>query len=557
MTTEPGSLLPARERRPRTSWRGLLSRPPVRAAALVVAVFGFLAAWAFASPVGSSPDEDYHLASIWCSSGERESACQVSDDGSVVSIPAVLSQTRCFAFQPEMSASCQPADLIVDPANFEVTDRGNFGIYEGDYPPLFYAVMSAFVGPDIEQSVINMRLFNVALFTAMLSAVYVASTVRVRRALVATSAVVVVPLGAFLIASINPSGWAITSALTLLFSIFGFLRTDRRSSMVILGLTSVVSLAMGAGSRGDSAMYSVIAIGAGTLLALRSVRHIKVIWLRLILPVVLAVAAALTFLNIGSGAVSAPSEGTDRWGAVLLFLDVFHYIPGALGLYKLGWLDTALPSIVWVLITLVCAGVVFAGFASIGLQRLVVLGLVSASLLLIPTYIAATSWTPGAALQSRYIYPLLIVAVAVATLSTERKPFNLSTPQRWAVVCAVSVANAVAIYTNLRRYVTGVDVVQYRLTPGEWWWSDAFLSSEWVVVLGSITLFVALVLATKVLVLPSEAASPPLSASRGEAPSEPEPEPQADLNRPVVATGDRSKRLDESQGRTVRAGTTA
>lgn len=551
MTTEPASHSPVRDRRPRASWRGLLSRPTVRAAALIVAIFAALTAWAFASPVGSSPDEDYHLASIWCSAGERESACQVSEDGSVFSIPAALSQTRCYAFQPETSASCQPADLITDSDGFEVTERGNFGIYEGDYPPLFFAVMGVFVGPDIEQSVINMRLFNIALFTAMLSSVYVASSVRVRRALVATSAVVVVPLGAFLIASVNPSGWAITSALTLLFATFGFLRTERRSSMVILGLASVVSLAMGAGSRGDSAMYSVIALGAGTLLALRSVGHIKAIWPRLILPVVLAVAAGLTFLSSGSGAVSAPSETTSRWGAVVQFLDIFHYIPGALGMYPLGWLDTGMPSIVWFLITLVCAGVVFAGIASIGLQRLVVLGLVSASLVLIPTYIMVTSWTPGTALQSRYIYPLLIVVVAVATLSTERKPFTLSTAQRWAVVCAVSVANAVAIYTNLRRYVTGVDVRQVRLTPGEWWWSDAFISSEWVAIIGSVALFAVLVLATKVLVLPSDEATAPLAAVRGEAPSE------VDQDRPVIAAADDCERPGESQGRFARATTTA
>ena len=553
MTTEPGSHLPSRDRRVRASRRGILSRPQVRAAALVVAIFGFLSAWAFASPVGSSPDEDYHLASIWCSSGDRESACQVSEDGSAVSIPAELSQTRCYAFQPEVSASCQPADLIADSENFEVTDRGNFGAYEGDYPPLFYAVMSIFVGPDIEQSVINMRLFNVALFTAMLTAVYVGSTVSGRRALVATSAVVVVPLGAFLIASINPSGWAVTSALTLLFSVVGFLRAERISSMAILGLTSVVSLAMGAGSRGDSAMYSVIALGAGALLALKSLGHLKALWLRLLLPLGLAVAAAVTFLNTGSGAVSAPSEGTDRWGAVLLLLDIFHYIPGTLGLYKLGWLDTALPSIVWVLVAFACAGVVFTGIASIRLHRLVVLGLVTLSLLLIPTYIAATSWTPGAALQSRYIYPLLIVVVAVATLSTgERTPFALSTPQRWIVVCAVSMANAVAIYTNLRRYVTGVDVVRYRLAPAEWWWSEAFISPEWVVVIASVSLFVALVLASKVLVLkPREVSPAPTGSGREEFFG------VADRERPDGATTDSCERPGDSQGRLVRARNTA
>ena len=40
----------------------------------LLVVFG---SWAVTSPVGSSPDDDYHLSSIWCAGGERSGVCEV------------------------------------------------------------------------------------------------------------------------------------------------------------------------------------------------------------------------------------------------------------------------------------------------------------------------------------------------------------------------------------------------------------------------------------------------------------------------------------------------
>ena len=444
------------------------------------------------------------MVSIWCAQGDRASACQVLEDGTIA-VPQALPIAVCYAFNPEESAACQQGPLVSDDGNYVVTTLGDFGEHAGDYPPLFYEAMSVFVGPDIERSILTMRLVNVLILTVMLATVYAASSSRVRQALVITTAVTIVPLGAFLVPSINPSGWTITSAFTLFFAVFGYVRARSRSSLVVLGIASVIGLALGAGSRADGSMYAAISVGAATLLALRSFRPTRATMLRLVLPVLLIVVAAATFLNVGSSAVSAPAQETDGWQAVLVFFDIFRYIPGALGTHELGWGDTTLPSIVWVLACMACAGAVFAGVATLARRRLIVLLLVAGSLILIPTYIAATSWTPGASLQSRYIYPLLIATVAVATLVTERRGISLTAPQRWLTVGLVSIANAVAIYTNLRRYVTGVDVQTLRLTPGEWWWSGAVVSSEMVALVGAVSLPVALVMVTRVLVGPIDA----------------------------------------------------
>ena len=41
--------------------------------ALLASVFALGVAWAVSSPVGASPDDDYHLGSIWCTPPLSES----------------------------------------------------------------------------------------------------------------------------------------------------------------------------------------------------------------------------------------------------------------------------------------------------------------------------------------------------------------------------------------------------------------------------------------------------------------------------------------------------
>ena len=58
-------------------------RPRVRAVAAVLAPLAILLAllsWGLSSPPGSSPDDDYHLASIWCAAGEVDGRCEAATD---------------------------------------------------------------------------------------------------------------------------------------------------------------------------------------------------------------------------------------------------------------------------------------------------------------------------------------------------------------------------------------------------------------------------------------------------------------------------------------------
>ena len=472
---------------------------------MLIGLFVFLAGWALASPVGSSPDEDYHLASIWCAQGDRELACDTtsgpSGDGVGYGIPAGVYEAACFAKDRGTTAGCQTTSLVTDGQDLRWTERGNFGVHAGDYPPLFYQTMSVFVGPDAERSVIVMRLVNALILTVMLGVTYAASTVRARRALVVTVGVTIVPLGAFIIPSINPSSWATISAMTLFLAVMGYLQAATRRQMATLGAVSVASLVLAAGSRADASMYSVIAIGAAVLLGvtLRQVGRETI--LRLILPVVLATVAATSFLTAGQAAGAATQDaGRSPLAFFLGFADIFRFWVEALGATKLGWLDTPMPSIVWLPVTASFFAVIFVAIATISVRRGIVVALVALSAAAIPTYIETVAEVQMGSVQARYVYPLLILLLAVAALSTERRAFTLTPVQRWFVVSTITLGNGIAIYKNIKRYVAEISDGKLFLSPGDWWWTNVPIPAEVVCVVAAVGFGVAFVCASRVLV---------------------------------------------------------
>src|SRR5512133_358244 len=102
---------------------GSRSRRAIVAAVGVLLLLAVGVAWSVASPLGATPDEDFHLASIWCSALAPSGSCErtgVPEDPHVerVIVPAQLlhqSMAGCFAFHPDVAASCQAITPVPDP----------------------------------------------------------------------------------------------------------------------------------------------------------------------------------------------------------------------------------------------------------------------------------------------------------------------------------------------------------------------------------------------------------------------------------------------------------
>ncbi|HET8957917.1 MAG TPA: DUF2142 domain-containing protein [Microcella sp.] len=477
------------------------SRAWLSAVALPLLMFFALASWAFASPVGSSPDDDFHLNSAWCALGERDGLCEDTDDPAVKRVPAATdSSASCFAFQPEQSAACQSL-----PASGELelrsTDRGNF---VNQYPPVYYSVHALFASGNVEASALAMRLVNVAIFVALMTAVFAASPARLRPSVVFPSLVTLVPLGAFLIASNNPSSWAVTSAATAWVAYLGYLTTDGRRRTVLGGL-AVVGALLGAGARSDSAAYTAVALVLASIVAFRPAREFV---LRSLLGVV--ILAVMAVLNLGSRSAGVATSGFgggeaqefDRVGLLASnLLDLPYLWSGVFGTWGLGWLDTQMPAIVWTAMLAAFVAVAFSSQRSSSWRvRLAILALTGA-LVAIPSLVLVLSQAAvGEQVQPRYILPLIIMLAGSCVLDYARRENVFGRVQLIVLGAAVAGANLVALHVNIRRYVTGTDAAGWNLAqPVEWWWTGALANPLVVWMLGSLAAAGVAVLALRLV----------------------------------------------------------
>ncbi|MHA6667351.1 DUF2142 domain-containing protein [Homoserinimonas sp. A447] len=439
-------------------------------AALVPAMFlTAFVAWAFSSPVGSSPDDEYHMASIWCAGG-LDDLCLAGDTESERRVPAVLLRSSgCYAFDSTASASChrQPIEEMIN------SDRGNF---VGSYPPVFYSTMNIFASSDVELSVLLMRTFNALVFVGLVSALFFMLPGSRRGPLLWGSVATLVPLGMFIIPSVNPSSWAVLSGTTLWVSLVAYFLAPTLQSRVIFGAIALLVTVMGAGARSDSAVYSGIAIVVSVVLTFeRTKRYLKLA----IMPALLTLVALAFFFVSGQSSVIDPgTSGTKSTPAATLGLAWANLtqLPalwtGAMGTTGLGWLDTAMPATVWASTVAVFFGLAFWGVQKMDARKAIVTGIVFASLVIIPLYILVKDGVMvGNGVQPRYIYPLLIMIAGLALLGLRRNDLQLSRVQLSAVTIMLTVANSLALHTNIRRYVTGTDVPGPNLDADvEWWW---------------------------------------------------------------------------------------
>ena len=460
-------------------------------------------AWGLASPVGASPDEDFHLVSTWCGNGLRDGVCEVGTDSTSRRVSSVLPNAACFAFDSTTSAACAASASVDSEGELVVSSRGNFS---GDYPPVFYSVMNLFVGDDIPFSVVVMRWVNAALFVLMIAATYVASAPGLRRALLLGVAVTVVPLGMFIVPSINPSSWAVLSAATLAVSVLGYLTTEDRPRRLVLGALAAISLLIGAGARADAAMYAVIAVGAALLLAVRLSRTSL---RRAIYPCVLAVLAVLAYLSAGQSSAlgGGPGKAFDIGTFASVLIDVPILWVGSVGMWGLGWLDTTMPAVVWVVAFGLLAATLFAGLAKMAVRQGLAVAAVGLAVWVVPAYVQYLSGTAvGSNVQPRYILPLLTLLAVITLVRADGKAFDLGTGQRWVIVGGLAGANAVALHFNLRRYVTGSDLVSLNLDAGrEWWWAALPVSPLGVWAVGALAFAGGLILLTRELTIASPA----------------------------------------------------
>lgn len=441
----------------------------VAVAAPALALLALLC-WGFSSPVGSSPDDDYHLASIWCAQGERPGLCEQSDSSTHRLVPTPLTSFRCYVYYPNQSAGCFDA-FESDLAQTQRFDRDH------SYPPVFYAVMSLFAGPNVAESVGWMRAANAVLAVGLWTAVFWLLPRFTRPAFLATICVTSVPLLLFLVPSTNPSSWALISVSFTWVCAWAAYHVRGARQWWLSGFV-VVGALIGSGARADAAAFTVMAVVLAGILGFRWVDRA-----RQAPPLVASVIAAILAAYFYTGANQAgavvnglPSSAPPLTKRQLVenVLQLPSLWQGAIGGpgWGLGWLDTALPAAVPFFSTALFGGAIIVNLRRFVLRRVVAVSACAFALVVMPyILLMQTHAVVGTQVQPRYILPLmmLLVGMLFAYPSARQEWVGI---RYWVATVVIASTAAIALHVNLQRYTTGLDVLSF--DPGaraEWWWA--------------------------------------------------------------------------------------
>ena len=235
------------------------SRPSARRAWVLPALIALLVAmtgisWAVSSPVGGSPDDDYHLGAIWCPPPVDSTGCRITtiDGKKAVGVPQSLEKKNvtCYAFDHNNSAACTLAFSDEAPGATLRWDDGN-------YPWGYYQFQHLLVGSDTARSVLAMRLVNTMIALALMGAILLLADAALRLSLGVALVTGWVPMGLYFVTSLNPSSWALTGTLAFTAGLLGACRSSgwRRWGLDACAAAGAV---LACTSRGDSAFYMLV-----------------------------------------------------------------------------------------------------------------------------------------------------------------------------------------------------------------------------------------------------------------------------------------------------------
>lgn len=460
-------------------------RKTIVAVVAALLLFLTLGAWSLSSPVGSAPDDDFHLASIWCGQGARDGLCEQGAKEQSWLVPAKAPNAVCYAYNDKVTAACQGPEYLGEGFELSETTRVNAGSHQ--YPGGYYLITSYFAGNNIAVSTIVIRLFNSALFAVLIVITWVLLPRLLRFALVGSVALTAIPVGLFFTASVNPSSWGFLSGSLLVPALLGWYMAHGRKAWALGGLSAIAAL-LGFAARGDSAAYVIVGGIAASVLAFNRTRDY---WLRALLPIALICIGAALFLSSGqaglalSGEMGGESVTENPTSKIALLVINLLSLPalwnGVFGqAWGLGWLDTKLPAIVPAIGIFLFSGVLFSALRKINLRRALALTVTGAATVVVPLYILVQSGaTVGQEVQPRYVLPLITMFLAVALAPNRTTPtpdgvgwqagLELSRLQLAMFAFGIATAQSIALFANLRRNVTAGS---YNLDrAAEWWWA--------------------------------------------------------------------------------------
>ena len=447
-------------------------------------LFVAVAAWSFASPLGSGPDEPAHLdRAVSLVRGQLLGAplphpTEAQKSYVTVRVPEVFADLAndvgCFQFKSAVPAGCQK------PLNGSTKDVLT-QTYVGRYPPLYYAL----VGLPTLALVSVKGIYGARLVSGALSAAFLALAVTsLRRCrgtplLGAGLAVGVTPMALYLAAIINPNGLEVAAAVSAWVAAMALVseQPTRTSPFVVSALgISVVALLLTRALSPLWALATLVAVGmlsrSGSWRALLR-RWYTQAWLAVCAVAAVAALAwdlwADPFLTEPGTRIAAHTSEGRVVALAVERLDLI--ITSSIGYF--GWLDSPSPEGVIVSWLAVFGAVVLAG-ACLGRARevLVLAGTLAAWVALPVAVAISQARTEGILGQGRDYLGLAVgIPIVAGAIAGERFADKARSLRLVSIAVTVLIACQVAdFYAAMRRNTVGINgpLDAFAHVPGGW-----------------------------------------------------------------------------------------
>lgn len=442
--------------------------------------------WGFTSPVGSDPDGTFHANSIWCGQGLRNGYCEAPPREQSATTPKTIMTPAgvnalgsCFRFVPQQSASCETGYLSsLDMTPNQFNNEGRL------YPNLYYWTASHFVSDNINRSLILVRIFDIFALLMLAAIVFVSATPNIQRGVFGSIVITWVPLGLFTASSNNGSAWTLIGVSFFWALLWTGLRGRAGWRTVLAWIGVLVSGIMAIGSRFDGAIYVMFSAIAVLVVSWHFCAGKVHRLLGLGSVLFTAIGTLWVFLTTEQGQiVSVGLMGEQKFevgAADVLWTNIFR-IPGLfLGIFGidgfgsgLGWLDTPMPPITWSFMLIGLVVVVSTWSPPRTTVHKFSLSALVVAVVAIPMYVLQVDRAVVIQnVQSRYLLPLVTVIVGLALVSSSDQLSQRHMTRRTTgvVVSLIAVAHGAALHTNMRRYISGLDVVSPNLSEAKEWW---------------------------------------------------------------------------------------
>ena len=438
-------------------------RRTFRALPTLIFLFLSLATWAISSPVGSSPDDNYHLTSIWCAETFFNPEC--SNSGSSFTVPSGLVAEQCYAFKPSVSGACITDAL----SKGEYDNVEHINNIEKGYPDLFYQFHAIFKSDNLQVFNLKVRLANTLIFiTSIGLLLYLFQDLIKWRKIIFLLTTLFIPLGFFLIPSTNPSSWALIflpSYWLILRHLFMSEKNDAGKTFYLILILFWIGLNF---SRADGSIYSLIATFAIVPLIFKNREILKEKYIYLIGLLSFLSVWNLFRLRTTSEVISGhmnPNRDVGSVDSLQLFISnikqIYFFFLGGTGRTGLGWLDTYVPNYVWKIMSLVILSIFILSIYELVRTRkfsaLTSTFIALSAYLLIPIFILQSSHVQiGGMLQPRYMLPLLSLVLLIPIMEIEISPID-ELRYMYTLSPLLLLTFSASLGTNIQRYSTNMN----------------------------------------------------------------------------------------------------